>query len=275
MSPGEAFCGHPLPPQSPAWHARRKLGIGGSDARKIMLGDWLDLWLEKTGRAAAEDLSNVLPVQLGSFTEPFNREWFERISGKPVTTEDCDGLQHPEFPFMLGNLDGRLVFESAFLECKHVNAFSKEEELLTRYYPQIQHYMAVSGLAACYLSVIIGTMKYEYFEVARDDEYIERLIIREAEFWGHVENDIEPPHTTQPEAVAIAFDDMREVDLTGNNAWSDHAGIWLRDRAAAKTFKTAETGIKELVEADVKKATGHGITVSRSKSGSLTIRESK
>lgn len=271
----EAFCGHPLPPQSAAWHARRKLGIGGSDARKIMLGDWLDLWLEKTGRAAPEDLSNVLPVQLGTFTEPFNREWFERVSGKPVTTEDCDGLQHPEFPFMLGNLDGRLVFESAFLECKHVNAFSKEEELLTRYYPQIQHYLSVSGLDKCYLSVIIGTMKYEYFEVSRDDEYIERLIIREAEFWGHVENDIEPPHTTQPEAVAISFDDMREVDHTGSNEWANHAGIWLRDRAAAKTFKAAETGIKELVEADVKKAMGHGITVSRSKSGSLTIRESK
>lgn len=28
----------------------RMKGIGGSDARKIVSGDWYDLWLEKTGK---------------------------------------------------------------------------------------------------------------------------------------------------------------------------------------------------------------------------------
>ena len=40
--------------------------------------DWLELWLVKTGRKEPEDLSEILPVQLGSFTEEFNLDWFSK-----------------------------------------------------------------------------------------------------------------------------------------------------------------------------------------------------
>ena len=43
----------------------RHMGIGGSDATRIMRGDWHTLWLEKTEKQEPEDLSRVLPVQLG------------------------------------------------------------------------------------------------------------------------------------------------------------------------------------------------------------------
>lgn len=266
MDTATQFAGHDRD-----WHETRRQGIGGSDARKIMDGEWLYLWEEKTGRAEPEDLSEVLPVQLGTFTEPFNAAWFARHASKVVTTDDCEHLVHPAHPFMRANLDGRIVFEDAFLECKHVNQYSKPDEIVSRYYPQLQHCLAVSGLTKCYLSVIIGTMNYEYFEVARDEEYIDRLITREAEFWGYVENDIPPP-MREAETVAVAFDAMREVDLTGNNAWANQAGIWIQNKVAATSFKDAEKAIKELVEADVKLAHGHGIKCSRSKAGSLTIR---
>ena len=51
--------------------------IGGSDMRRIMEGDWISLWEEKTGRKKPDDLSDVLPVQLGTFTEQFNINWFQ------------------------------------------------------------------------------------------------------------------------------------------------------------------------------------------------------
>ena len=43
----------------------RRKGLGGSDAAKIVAGDWHALWLDKTGRVEPEDLSAVWPVQLG------------------------------------------------------------------------------------------------------------------------------------------------------------------------------------------------------------------
>ena len=50
----------------------RSQGIGGSDATKIVAGTWKDLYLEKKGLKENEDLSFVLPVQLGIYTEDFN-----------------------------------------------------------------------------------------------------------------------------------------------------------------------------------------------------------
>ena len=48
----------------------RTRGIGGSDATRIMRGDWLSLYNEKVGLTKPEDLSNVFRVQLGILTEP-------------------------------------------------------------------------------------------------------------------------------------------------------------------------------------------------------------
>jgi len=67
-----------------AW---RRAGIGGSDANTILSGDVeriLRLWREKRGEAEGEDLSDVLQVMLGSLTEAFNRQWYQRQTGNVV-----------------------------------------------------------------------------------------------------------------------------------------------------------------------------------------------
>jgi len=59
--------------------AYRRESVGGSDANIILSGhaDRIrQLWLEKRGEAEPPDLSANLPVMLGCWTEPFNRQWF-------------------------------------------------------------------------------------------------------------------------------------------------------------------------------------------------------
>lgn len=72
------------------WHSQRLLGVGGSDAIAIAKGvrEELEvLRLEKLGRQARDDLSRVLPVQMGSWTEPLNRLWLSYALGiKPSVT---------------------------------------------------------------------------------------------------------------------------------------------------------------------------------------------
>ena len=58
--------------------------IGGSDLYNIMQGNWHVLWLVKTGRKEPEDLSQVFRVQLGSFTEQFNIDWFCQDTGHTI-----------------------------------------------------------------------------------------------------------------------------------------------------------------------------------------------
>jgi hypothetical protein len=64
-----------------------------------------------------------------------------------------------------------------------------------------------------------------------------------------------------------------EYDFSTNNEWCNEAGIWLEHKAAAKSFNEAAANIKKAVPADGVKVTGGGITVSRNKAGSLTIKE--
>ena len=88
--------------------AFRKQGIGGSDANTIMGGDAekiIRLWKEKRGEIEQEDLSRVLPVRMGSFTEALNITWFEEETGRTVTRQGEQVISE-EFPFMLCTLDG-------------------------------------------------------------------------------------------------------------------------------------------------------------------------
>ncbi|MEQ8698628.1 MAG: YqaJ viral recombinase family protein, partial [Bauldia litoralis] len=198
-----------------------------------MDGDWLALWEEKTGRRTPEDLSGVLPVQIGIVTEDLNRRWFEQQTGQQVYRDKCDDLVHPEHGFMRGNLDGRVG--AGVIECKHVSAFTKDEAVVSRYYPQVQHYLALTGGDIAFLSVIWGNHRWDFFEVDPDPGYQEQLIDREAAFWHHVEHDI-PPEDTGAAEVEVAFDAMRSVDMTGHNRWAALAGDWLETRRAATVF---------------------------------------
>lgn len=253
----------------------RGLGIGGSDAKKIMHGDWHDLWLQKTGAKVGDDLDDVFYVKLGVWTEPLNKAWYAKQSGNSITNMNHT-LVHPDYGWMVGNIDGlttSLDGRSAVFEAKHCNAFAKLDDVAGDYYPQAQHYMAVTKLDVTVFSVIIGTNAPVSFEINRDETYIGRLIDREKEFWWHVQSRTPPGAIDAVPLPPLSLDNMREVDLTGNNAWADLAATWIETHKPAKKFEKVSKDIKAMVEADVKKATGHGITVTRTKNGALTIRE--
>jgi hypothetical protein len=75
-----------------------------------------------------------------------------------------------------------------------------------------------------------------------------------------------PPPPPRPNAT-------RELCFDGNNAWAAAAADWLETRIAAKRHVDAGASIKDLLEADVARAFGHGIEAKRSKSGAITIKE--
>lgn len=259
-----------------AWHEERRKGIGGSDAGRIMNGEWHDLWLEKTGRKEPEDLSNVLQVQLGSYTEAFNVAWAEKQAGYVITTgkKDCAGRVHPLYPFMRANFDGIVLSpHSAIFEAKHTNAWSTADAVISKNYWQLQHNMAVGEFEWSVISIIFGNHKWEAYDVEADEEEMLYLIAKEQEFWWYVENDTPPD---DPQAIgepAISFDEMREADLSQSNAWVSAATDWLENKDAAKKFEDAKSALKDCIEPDVKLAYGAGVKATRSKDGKISIKE--
>ena len=254
--------------------ARRKF-IGGSDSNILMAGDperIFALWENKTGRRDDDDLSHVLPVQMGVYTEPLNRIWWEITSGQPVTHAGEQRV-HPSIPFMGCTLDGLTVTDSgmqAIFEAKHVNAFAKIEDVFQRYMPQVHHNAMVCGVDHAILSVFVGTMTYEWTEIETDAQYLMELLDREREFWACVEADT-PPANMSPVAVPVPPEQWRTLSMEGNNEWASHAAEWLAHGDAAKSFEAAAKGIKGLMGADVGVAHGHGISCKRAKNGSLRI----
>lgn len=255
------------------WHSQRLLGVGGSDAIAIAKGvrEELEvLRLEKLGRQARDDLSRVLPVQMGSWTEPLNRLWLSYALGMEIRPGAT--VTSPDHDFMRANLDGHAE-DGGIVECKHCNAFTKADDALVRYFPQLQHNMAVSGAKHCYLSIFIGTDKFEWRKVERDDAYIANLIEAERTFWNHVVMDLEIDSAKTIEAPQLV-PVTRDVDMSTNNTWAVCAANWLMLKDQAKDFEKAGKDLKALMEADMRRGYGHGIEIVRDGRG-LTIKEVK
>lgn len=258
---------------SEAQKGARRSGIGGSDANIILSGNVERihrLWSEKRVEMPEEDLSSVLPVMLGSWTEAFNRQWYERQTGFDVTDAGLFTIC-PRRPWRRATVDGLVMEKSSVWEAKHVNAFAKPDEVLAKYMPQLQHNMAVLGLENAVLSVIYGNHKWEVYEVASDWLYQDDLLVAETHFWESVKSGRAPvaaPSPPAPRPIAV-----REVCLEGRNAWAAAATDWLVNRNAAQLHTNAVKTLKELVEEDVTRAYGHGVEAKRSKAGAITIRE--
>jgi len=253
--------------------AARRAGVGGSDANVILSGDpdrVTALWSVKRGEALAEDLSSRLPVMLGSWTEAFNRQWYERESGYLVM-ETGTVLVCAEHNWRRCTLDGFVPVLGAIWEAKHTSSFTSSGEVVERYMPQLQHNMAIAQAECAVLSVIFGNAKWEVFEIAADWMYQEELLIAEARFWDCVcsgERPVAAPVPAPPKPVGV-----REVCFEGSNAWAVAAADWVAYREPARLHRIAADSLKEMVEPDVKRAFGHGIEAKRSKSGALSIRE--
>lgn len=259
---------------STEWHAERLKGLGGSDANILMGGDQaaiLRLWEEKIGQREGDDLSWVLPVQIGIATEALNLRWLAHISGFDITTDQTH-VQHKEYPWMRCNPDGLTAMH--LVEAKHVGQFQDMDKIVQKYMPQLHHNMACCEKSKSLLSIFKGTMDHYWYEVAFDEWYGADLIDRERVFWECV-LDKTPPFDMPAVAPPVQPDKWRVVSFEGNNDWAFSALDWLENKTAAKKFELAAKNLKTLVEPDVGEAFGHKIEIKRSKAGALTIKESK
>jgi putative phage-type endonuclease len=168
----------------------RRKGIGGSDAAAILgQSRWrspMDVYLDKIGATPAVDENEAM--YWGSKLES---AVFERF---------CD--EHPEldaryqphnasvFNGIMCALPDGLIYENdvpvAGLEIKTASAYKASEwddDTPMEYYLQCQHYMAVFDLPKWYLAVLIGGQRYIEQVIERDQDVIDLLTEREAEFW--------------------------------------------------------------------------------------------
>lgn len=183
-----------------AWLALRNKYIGGSDAATVAgLNKWkslYQLYMEKTGKQQAEDLSDNMRVWFGKRAEQIVADRFTLDTGKKLRKTGV--WVNDKYPWACATIDRMIIGEKAFLECKTSSGFSKEQwerdQIPDNYYCQILHYMTVMEMDYCYIACLFNNCSdYIVKKVTFNTDDAEVLIEAEKDFWYMVQNNIEPP----------------------------------------------------------------------------------
>ncbi|NLC40819.1 MAG: endonuclease [Clostridiaceae bacterium] len=205
------------------WLKQRRLGIGGSDAAAIVGLDKyksaFDVYADKLGLKPEQPDNEAM--RQGRDLEQYVAQRFMEATGKKVRRRNAI-LQHPEYPFMLANIDRWVVGEKAGLECKTTSVLNRTKfaqgEYTANYYVQCIHYMAVTGAERWYLAVLVLNKAFHIFEIERDEAEINALIEAEKDFWeNHVMKQIPPaPDGSEAtsEIIKQLFPEAREATET-------------------------------------------------------------
>lgn len=263
----------------------RKVSIGGSCALRIMDGDWHGLWMEKMGYREGADLSKVLQVQLGVWTEEFNIKWFEKFN-QVECYRGANGDYEHRYHYKWEGVPCRATLDAEFkmrgerygLECKHTNERATLRKQLERYMPQLQLYLEISGVKAMYFANIFGNSRYEYVKVAKDDQYLEQMFVHLKEFWGYVERKEEPPQSMPHFSASIdqiPINDMVARDATSDNYFAVRAAEYISTMDAAKEHEAAKKDLKGMVGMDEREVYNDRLSIKRDVRGSLRINVKK
>ena len=107
------------------------VGIGGTDAKRILEGDWLPLYMEKIGEVAPVDLSNEWKPRLGLHTEGLHA-WWHRMQENITNCHQLPGpVVSPDIPWLFASLDRWLPDHDEPLEMKHTYAANNMRDCAT------------------------------------------------------------------------------------------------------------------------------------------------
>ena len=252
--------------------------LGGSDATRIMKGDWLSLYNEKKGIAEPENLDDVFRVQLGICTEKLHVRWFSTHEAPLSTLRSyCfwqDGNRHV-------NLDAWCPDQERAFECKHTNEHNDLRSAAKFYMGQLTHTMFLTDTEDMWFSIIRGNNTPEWGLVEWNETYAAEYQTAMTAFQWHLDNDVPPEadgsldvvHAAETAKADTVIGGLVDVDMTGNNQWADFANQYIATKQIAKQHEEYKKGLKTLVTKDMASAVGHGIQIKRSKSGSLLFKE--
>ncbi len=249
--------------------------LGGSDANRLMRGEWSDLYKEIKEKKERDDLSKVLQVQIGIATEKVNLDFLQYDIEQEVF-RDINVKPDDKKLWMRSSLDGMTDETHTPCEAKHTYQDNRMEVLAENYYPQLQHYMIHTQKDSIYLSVIFGNRRFEYTLIDADYTYQKKLLAVEEWFLTHLNENKEPKaykDLPKIDKKDIKLDGMKQYDMENNIKWKDFVKQYKDNKPYVEQFENCKKAIKGLMPDDCYRANGDGVVVTRNKKNILTIKE--
>jgi putative phage-type endonuclease len=243
----------------------RKLGIGGSDAASVLgcnpYRSARELYELKLG-LREPDPPNAQMMR-GIYLEEVARRLYTQLTGRKARRHAQ--ATHKSYPFMLCNVDGVILNDPRGpgvleLKCPAIWTFAKvkREGLPLHYIVQMQHNLAVTGYKwGSFALFNADAWELIHFDVERDLDLIDALIVKEEQFWRqHVEKRIPPPEVpnTTPELVAqLAKAEEAagggELILRSDAEWCETARMYLEAKDLGETSANLLASAKEKLQA--------------------------
>ncbi len=231
----------------------------------------VDVWMDKTGRAAPQD--ETLQMRFGLYAEEFVAKEYSRATGLAVQRY-TPMLHHPSAP-LLGNVD-RLVIPAGqkrashqreirtdtLLEAKTASAFSafRAEEwgeagtdaVPMAYLVQVATYRILTGCTMADLAVLFGNQEVRIYHLPHDAE-LEAMIVATASDWWqrYVVADV-PPEPVCDADVRALYPASRPITVEADEAIIHHLATLREARHAVKINE----GIADAAALAIKAAMG-------------------
>lgn len=268
------------------WLAVRRQGIGGSDAAAAVglnpYQSQLELWMIKTGRFTENDgdesdtnhssaqHSAVIPdieskMYWGQVLETIVAQHYTKVTGRKVRKVNAI-LQHADSDksWMLANIDYRVVGsdEVQLLECKTAGEYGAKlwKDGVPEYVQcQVQHQLAVTGLQAADVCVLICGQQLKIYRIERDEELIAKLIELERLFWHYVQSNT-TPCADGSESAGFALrclfpqDDGQRIDFSNNAHVSSLFDSLINTRQQLAFYQKQEEFYKQLLQQNLGEA---------------------
>lgn len=237
------------------WHELRAKHIGGSDVAALFdlspyATRW-QLWMEKAGKIAPEDLSDNKAVQAGKFLEAGIANWAAHSWSMKIdkvvdyfTMDDCEGM---------GATFDYITQDGAPVEIKwsaRGYGWSYEGDQITEapenYLLQVQHQIAFTDSDHAWLIALIDH-EPRRMKVPRNEAIISAIKAEVSAFWQSIRDGKEPAVDLERDVSALTklLGTLPKSDITLEE---EHAHLF----AAYKEAKALEK--KAVAEADAAKA---------------------
>lgn len=185
------------------WLEARRQGLGSSEIATV-LGHGrrgaFELWAEKTGKVSSPDLREREEVYWADELRPLLARSYAtpNYAGRSVVLcrQLLRSLAHPWALTTIHAWAGHADHGRIPLVIKTTASYRSEEWSggpPERVRLQLQHQMLVTGAAVASVACLIGGQRFVWWDVARDDTVIGRIVDAGASFWRRVLSDEAPP----------------------------------------------------------------------------------
>ena len=254
------------------WLAARAKSIGASESA-AMFGlappgreTPYSLWARKSGLYLPTNDYNEA-MEWGHLHEPLIADVYQRRTQHRLWAPPspyCVAV-HPKLPFLTATIDRWIIYAPEYpgqgeLEIKNVSAFAqdwrKDDVIQVPLYVQVQvqHQLAVTGFRWASVAALIGGNRLEIIPVERNDEFIEALEDKAADFWRRVERGDPPPldgYEASTKAVKSRHPDDNgesiELTTTAADLWQELQQAKEAEEKAKLRADQAENRLRDLI----------------------------